>query len=55
MGSILKDADRAEICRRIGSVTSASVPRWGGMPVRHLIRHVAPVPHTDHHLRQFGA
>jgi hypothetical protein len=40
MGSILNDADRTAICQRIGSVTSASVPRWGRMDVRAMLGHL---------------
>jgi hypothetical protein len=40
MGSILNDADRTAICQRIGSVTSASVPRWGRMDARAMLNHL---------------
>ena len=40
MGSILNDADRTEICRRIGSVTNASVPRWGRMDAKAMLTHL---------------
>lgn len=40
MGSILNDADRAAIRQRIGSVTSASVPRWGRMDVQAMLTHL---------------
>ena len=40
MGSILNEADRAAICQRIGSVTSASVPRWGRMDVKAMLNHL---------------
>jgi hypothetical protein len=40
MGSILNDADRAAICRRIGTVTSASTPRWGRMDATAMIAHL---------------
>jgi hypothetical protein len=40
MGSILNDADRTAICQRIGSVTSASVPRWGRMDARAMLAHL---------------
>ena len=46
MGSILNDADRTAICQRIGTVTSASVARWGRMefPMKHFLLHVVPFP-----------
>lgn len=40
MGSILNDADRIAICQRIGSVTTASVPRWGRMDVQAMLAHL---------------
>jgi hypothetical protein len=40
VGSILYDADRAAICQRIGSVTSASVPRWGRMVAQAMLTHL---------------
>ena len=40
MGSILNDADRGAICQRIGSVTSASVPRWGRMDAKAMLMHL---------------
>ena len=40
MGSILNDADRTAICRRIGSVTSASVPRWGRLDAQAMLNHL---------------
>ena len=40
MGSILNDDERRAICRRIGSVTSASVPRWGRMDARAMLTHL---------------
>ena len=40
MGSILKDDDRMAICQRIGSVTSASMPRWGRMDARAMLTHL---------------
>ena len=40
MGSILNDADRMAICQRIGSVTSASVPRWGQMDANAMLTHL---------------
>lgn len=40
MGSILNDVDRTAICERIGSVTSASVPRWGRMDAKAMLTHL---------------
>ena len=40
MGSILIEADRAAIRERIGSVTGASVPRWGGMDAKGMLTHL---------------
>ena len=40
MGSILNDADRTEIRDRIGSVTSASVPRWGRLDAQAMLNHL---------------
>ncbi len=40
MGSILNEGDRAAICERIGSVTSASVPRWGRMDAKAMLGHL---------------
>jgi hypothetical protein len=40
VGSILNDADRTAICRRIGSVTSASAPRWGRMDATAMLAHL---------------
>ena len=40
MGSILNDSDREAICKRIGSVTNASVPRWGQMDVTAMLNHL---------------
>src|SRR6185295_458477 len=40
MGSILNDDDRTAICQRIGSVTSASVPRWGRMDAKAMLSHL---------------
>ena len=40
MGSILNDDDRTAICQRIGSVTSASVPRWGRMNANEMLTHL---------------
>jgi hypothetical protein len=38
--SILDDSDRAALCQRIGSVTSASVARWGRMDVNAMLAHL---------------
>jgi hypothetical protein len=40
VGSILNDVDRTGILRRIGSVTSASVPRWGRMDAKDMLTHL---------------
>src|SRR6185436_18853098 len=40
VGSILNDDDRRAICQRIGSVTSASAPRWGRMDARAMLTHL---------------
>jgi hypothetical protein len=40
VGSILYDADRAAIRVRIGSVTSASVARWGRMDAAAMLTHL---------------
>ena len=40
MGSILNDDDRKAISLRIGSVTSASVPRWGRMDAKAMLMHL---------------
>lgn len=40
MGSILNDADRAAISRRMGAVTSASTARWGRMDARAMLAHL---------------
>lgn len=40
MGSILNDVDRTAILQRIGSVTSASVPRWGRMDAKAMLTHL---------------
>ena len=40
MGSILDDADRAAICKRINSLTSDSLPRWGQMDVQAMLTHL---------------
>jgi hypothetical protein len=40
MGSILNDADRTAICRRLGGVTSGSKPRWGRFDVQAMLAHL---------------
>lgn len=40
MGSILNDNDRTAIVQRIGSVTSASLPRWGRMDAKAMLTHL---------------
>lgn len=40
MGSILRDDERAELRRRIGSLTERSTPRWGRMSVAAMLAHL---------------
>jgi hypothetical protein len=40
VGSILNDDDRTAIYQRIGSVTSASLPRWGRMDAKAMLTHL---------------
>jgi hypothetical protein len=40
VGSILNDADLTVIRERIGSVTSASTPRWGRMDAKAMLTHL---------------
>jgi uncharacterized protein DUF1569 len=40
VGSILNSSDRTAICQRIGTVTSASVPRWGRMDAKAMLNHL---------------
>jgi Protein of unknown function (DUF1569) len=40
VGTILNDVERTAICQRIGSVTSASVPRWGQMDAKAMLTHL---------------
>jgi hypothetical protein len=40
VGSILNEADLAAIRQRIGTVTSASVPRWGRMDAKAMLTHL---------------
>jgi uncharacterized protein DUF1569 len=40
VGSILNASDRTAICQRIGTVTSASVPRWGRMDAKAMLNHL---------------
>jgi hypothetical protein len=40
MGTILDDANRAAICRRIGTVTTASTARWGRMDAASMLVHL---------------
>lgn len=40
VGSILNEADRTAIERRIGAVTSASAPRWGRMDAQAMLAHL---------------
>jgi hypothetical protein len=40
VGTILNDVDRTAILQRIGSVSSASVPRWGRMDAKAMLTHL---------------
>jgi len=40
VGSILNDVDRTAIRQRIGSVTTASVARWGRMDAQAMLTHL---------------
>jgi uncharacterized protein DUF1569 len=40
VGSILNADDRKAICQRVGSVTSASLPRWGRMDAKAMLTHL---------------
>src|SRR5436190_19976751 len=40
MGSILKEADRAEISRRMRSLSGASDRRWGTLDVTGMLQHL---------------
>jgi len=40
VGSILNDVERTAICQRIGSLTSASVARWGQMDAKAMLTHL---------------
>ena len=40
MGSILNEVDRTAICKRIASVTNASVPSWGKMDAQAMLTHL---------------
>ena len=40
MGSILNDADRSEICRRMQSLSASSTRRWGSLNVAGMLRHL---------------
>ena len=40
MGSILNDADRAEITNRMRSLSESSVRRWGSMDVVAMLQHL---------------
>jgi hypothetical protein len=40
VGSILSDADRASIRKRIDSVTSTSAARWGRMDAKAMLAHL---------------
>ena len=41
MGSILNEADRAEIARRMRSLSVSSTGRWGSMSVVSMLQHLA--------------
>ena len=41
MGSILNEADRAAILRRLGTVNDASAARWGRMNVQAMLTHLS--------------
>lgn len=40
MGSILKDNDRAAICRRVRSLSASSTARWGKMSLTEMLQHL---------------
>lgn len=40
MGSILNETDRAEIIRRMQSLSSSSTRRWGSMHVADMLQHL---------------
>lgn len=40
MGSILNEVDRAEILRRVGSLSVSSQARWGSMDVVKMLQHL---------------
>ena len=40
MGSILNERDRAEIVRRVRSLTESSTRRWGSMDVASMLQHL---------------
>lgn len=40
MGSILREGDRAAICRRMGSLRASSAPRWGRMDAKAMLAHL---------------
>ena len=41
MGSILNDGDRAEIVRRMQSLSASSARRWGSMDVTGMLQHLS--------------
>ena len=41
MGSILNDGDRAEIVRRMQSLSASSARRWGSMDVAGMLQHLS--------------
>ena len=40
MGTILKEADRAEICKRLQSLSTSSNARWGTLDVTGMLQHL---------------
>ncbi len=40
MGTILKEADRAEICQRLQSLSTSSNARWGTLDVTGMLQHL---------------
>ena len=40
MRSVLKDPDRAELCRRVGALPATAAPLWGRMTVGKMVSHL---------------
>ena len=40
MGSILNESNRAEICKRLRSLSGSSTARWGSMDVTGMLQHL---------------